>query len=79
MLIGYIFRIHETLQYESQCWCQWKVAGDDDGVTGDSDMGDHELAPLASDTHPGDREHLGGYSDHDREMSYDRDQKYMGK
>ena len=55
------------------------MAGDDDGVTGDSDMGDHELAPLASDTHPGDRGHLGGYSDHDREMSYDRDQKYMGE
>ena len=42
-------------------------------------MGDHELAPLASDTHPGDRGQLGGYSDHDRERSYDRDQKFMGK
>ena len=59
------------------------MSGDDDGVTGESDMGDHELAPLP-DNHPGDRghgglEHHGGYSDHDREMSYDREQKYMSK
>ena len=59
------------------------MSGDDDGVTGESDMGDHELAPLP-DNHPGDRghgglDHHGGYSDHDREMSYDREQKYMSK
>ena len=49
---------------------QWKVSGDDEGVTGESDMGDHDLAPLTD--HP-------GYSEHDREISYDRDQKYMSK
>ena len=60
-------------------FAQWKVTGDEDGVTGDSDMGDHELAPLP-DNHTGDHGgHHGGYSDHDREMSYDREQKYMSK
>ena len=57
---------------------QWKVSGDEDGVTGEGDMGDHDLAPLAPDNH-GERGHAGVYSEHDREMSYDREQKYMGK
>ena len=61
-------------------FAQWKVTGDEDGVTGDSDMGDHELAPLPDNHNPGDHGgHHGGYSDHDREMSYDREQKYMSK
>lgn len=65
-------------------FAQWKVTGDEDGVTGDSDMGDQELAPLADNHndhggHGGGLDHHGGYSDHDREMSYDREQKYMSK